>query len=486
MRRRHSAAPVRQRPERFLVAPASGSKSGLWGVSLIAAALICFAVTGPFPRAITSLLPVLKESFDLAMSAIPVLGSRNFVLARSIAPLPEAPIEASAVPDAQTVELRVHPGDTLIELLSRVGATLADAHAAAHALESVFHPREIRPGLKVQVTLHPLDSAGSVVLQSVAFRPSVERDVEVFRTNVDGDERFMAHALDRTLHRESTLSSGTIDDSLFNAGAQAGVPHDLLLETIKVLSYEVDFQRDIRTGDQFELLYDTYHDDDGEMAKSGEIDFAKLTLSGKAMSFYRFTPKSGRTDLFSADGKSIRRALLQTPVDATRISSGFGMRMHPILGYSTLHRGVDFAAAAGSPVQAAGDGVVVAAGPFGSYGNYVRIRHDSSYSTAYAHLQRLARGVHVNSRVHQGEIIGYVGATGRATGPHLHYEVLKNDVQLNPRGLRLPSGETLAGDDLKRFKARQQEIDTARAGQQSDSLVAGVKTESGSDAVQTL
>jgi murein DD-endopeptidase MepM/ murein hydrolase activator NlpD len=273
---------------------------------------------------------------------------------------------------------------------------------------------------------------------------------------------------------------------LFNAGVQAGVPHDLLLETIKVLSFEVDFQRDIRAGDQFELFYDIYRDDDGEMAKSGAIDFAKLTLSGKAMSFYRFTPKSGVADLFSADGKSIRRALLQTPVDATRISSGFGMRRHPILGYSTLHRGVDFAAASGSPVQAAGDGVVVAAGPFGSYGNYVRIKHDSSYSTAYAHLQRFARGVRVKSRVHQGEIIGYVGATGRATGPHLHYEVLKNDVQLNPRGLRLPSGETLSGDDMKRFKAQQQDIDALRAGQEPDSLVAGVKAESGGDAVQSL
>jgi murein DD-endopeptidase MepM/ murein hydrolase activator NlpD len=337
-----------------------------------------------------------------------VLGSRNFVLARSVSPIPELPITVSEVA-AQTVELRVHPGDTLIALLSRVGATLADAHAAAEALETVFHPREIRPGLKVQVTLHPQDEAGSVVLQSVAFRPSVERDVEVVRTTVDGDDRFMAHTLDRTLHQERTLSSGTIDDSLFNAGAQAGVPHDLLLETIKVLSYEVDFQRDIRAGDQFELLYDTYRDDDGEMAKSGAIDFAKLTLSGKEMSFYRFTPKSGVADLFSADGKSIRRALLPTPVDATRISSGFGMRIRS--GYNASRRrlrGCRSLVNAARQCRRCG---------FGSYGNYVRIG-DSSY----ARLMHTAtvRAWCTGPQSRPSGDISYVGATDCATGPHLH------------------------------------------------------------------
>lgn len=484
MTRRHPEAPIRRRRERFLVAQQKGSRSALWGVALGIVALTGFAVTGPFPKAVEALIPAIKENFNLAL-AFPVLGSRNFVLARSVAPILEVPIETSVAAAVETVELHVHSGDTLIELLSRVGATLDDAHAAARALEAVFHPRALRPGLKLEVTLHP-QAPGSVVLQSVTFRPSVERDVEVFRTTVDGDERFMAHALDRTLHRESTLSSGSIDDSLFNAAAQAGVPHDLLIQTIRVLSYEVDFQRDIRTGDQFELLYDIYRDDDGELAKAGDIDFAKLTLSGKEMSFYRFTPRSGVTDLFSSDGKSIRRALLQTPVDATRISSSFGMRKHPILGYSTLHRGIDFAAAAGSPVQAAGDGVIVAAGPKGTYGNYVRIRHDGTFSTAYAHLQRFGRNVRVNARVKQGDVIGYVGATGRATGPHLHYEVIKDNTQVNPRGLRLPAGETLAGDDLKRFKERQREIDDLRASEQPDTLLAGVKRDVGGTAAQTL
>jgi murein DD-endopeptidase MepM/ murein hydrolase activator NlpD len=459
---------------RYLVAREPVSASAWWGITLSSLVLICFAVTGPFPRTVTALLPVLKENFELALSAIPVLGSRNFVLARSIAPIADLPIATSVATATQTVELRVHSGDTLIALLSSVGATLADAHAAARALEPVFHPREIRPGWKLQVTLNPQESPGQVALQSVAFRPSVERDVEVFRTSVDGDARFMAHTLDRNLHRESKLSSGTIEDSLFNAGADAGVPHDLLLATIRTLSFDVDFQRDIRAGDQFELFYDTFRDDDGVVAKSGEVNFAKLILSGKELRYYRFTPSSGVTDLFSAEGKSIRKALLQTPVDATRISSNFGMRRHPILGYSTLHRGVDFAAAAGTPIQAAGNGTIVSAGPLGSYGNYVRIRHDANYSTAYAHLKKFAGGIRKNVRVRQGDIIGYVGATGRATGPHLHYEVLRDNRQVNPRGLRLPSGEALAGDDLKRFKAHQLEIDDQRTGHQPPSLLASV------------
>jgi murein DD-endopeptidase MepM/ murein hydrolase activator NlpD len=356
------------------------------------------------------------------------------------------------------IELRVRSGDTLIALLGRCGVAMTDAYAAVQALRAVFSPRDVRPGWTLSLQLQPQEPPLLPSLHSVAFRPSVDREIQLNRR--DGD--FLATTIERPLKRVASLSSGVIDNGLFNAASAAGVPNDLLVQAIDLFSFDVDFQRDIRMGDQYELFYDTLTDEDGNYARSGELMFAKLVLSGKEMRYYRFTPRSGISDLFSPDGHSIRKALLQTPVDATRISSTYGMRLHPILGYTTMHRGVDFAAPEGTPVRAAGDGTVVVAGDGGSYGNYVRIEHNARYSTAYAHLTRFARGVTKGAHVKQGQVIAYVGATGRATGPHLHYEVLVGGHQVNPRGVRLPAGETLTGEDLRAFTARLQQIEALR------------------------
>jgi len=378
-------------------------------------------------------------------------------------------------------ELTVESGDTLIALLAQVGIVMSDAYAALRALEPVFRARDVKPGWTLHVAVQPQDPPRLAALQAIAFQPSVEREVKVSRRDNDDRDPFLAVTIPHQLHRISNLSSGTIDNGLFNAGTAAGVPHEVLVEAIALFSFEVDFQRDIRAGDQFELFYDTYNDDKGEYGKAGDLYYAKLVLRGKAMQYYRFTPHSGVTDLFSPDGRSIRKALLQTPVDATRISSSFGMRRHPILGYTRMHRGVDFAAPAGTPVRAAGDGVVQVAGNGGSYGNYIRIQHTPKYSTAYAHLTSFARGVSKGARVRQGEVIAYVGATGRATGPHLHYEVLVGGQQVNPRGVRLPAGEALAGDDLRAFKLRLQEVEAMRASQQLNGATVASSRSGGCD-----
>ncbi len=361
-------------------------------------------------------------------------------------------------------EFTVESGDTLIGLLARTGVVMSDAYAAVSALDGVFRARDVRPGWTLRVTLLPQDPPLLATLQSVSFQPSVERDVEISREADDGG--FVAVTIPHPLHRVASLSSGTIDNGLFNTAMANGVPRDVLVEAIALFSFDVDFQRDLRVGDTFELFYDTLNNEQGEVARTGELYYAQLVLRGKERRYYRFTPHSGISDMFSPDGRSIRKALLQTPVDATRISSNFGMRRHPILGYSKMHRGVDFAAPAGTPVRAAGEGVVVAAGAAGSYGNYVRIRHNAKYGTAYAHLNGFASGIRKGAHVHQGQVIAYVGSTGRATGPHLHYEVLVDGAQVNPRGVRLPSGEQLAGEDLRAFKARQQQIDAMRASHQ--------------------
>jgi murein DD-endopeptidase MepM/ murein hydrolase activator NlpD len=203
-------------------------------------------------------------------------------------------------------------------------------------------------------------------------------------------------------------------------------------------------------------MFETMATDDGYIAKTGDILFARLTLSGREIPLYRYEMADGGVDYFGPNGESTKKTLMRTPINGARLSSGFGMRRHPVLGYSKMHRGIDFAAPTGTPIYAAGDGVVERAGRFSSYGNYIKIRHRSDLHTAYAHLSKMR--VRAGERVRQGQIIGYVGTTGRSTGPHLHYEVLVNRKHVNPRAVNLPVGQALAGRDLKRFKGHVQEV----------------------------
>ena len=207
------------------------------------------------------------------------------------------------------------------------------------------------------------------------------------------------------------------------------------------------------------MFFERLHDDLGRPVKEGNLLYANLTLSGTALRLYRYEDADGIIDYYNEHGHSVRKALLRTPVDGARLSSGFGMRRHPILGYSRMHQGIDFAAPSGTPIKAAGDGVIEVAGRDGGYGNYVRIRHNSEHKTAYGHLSRFASGIRPGVRVRQGQTIGYVGSTGQSTGPHLHYEVMVNNAQVNPMSLRLPTGKVLAGLDLAVFLELRQRVD---------------------------
>jgi murein DD-endopeptidase MepM/ murein hydrolase activator NlpD len=231
----------------------------------------------------------------------------------------------------------------------------------------------------------------------------------------------------------------------------AKLPPQILAAFIRNYSYNVDFQRDIQPGDKFQVLYQLTVNDRGEMVRPGNILVASLDVDGAAQKIYLSQTSDGGLDYFSPDGRSIRKILLRTPVDGAKITSGFGMRMHPILGYTKMHKGVDFGAPAGTPVYAAGDGMIEKMGWYGGYGKYVRIRHSSEMGTAYAHLSRFNPELHEGSRVRQGEVIAYTGATGEATGPHLHYEVLKNGTQVNPLTVTGPLGNVLAGRELVAF-----------------------------------
>jgi murein DD-endopeptidase MepM/ murein hydrolase activator NlpD len=378
-------------------------------------------------------------------------------------------VERKSAPTIIARNVVVSRGDTLMKLLVDAGVDRQEAHAAITSLRDVFRPRDIRPGLKIQLAFAASnDPEASDSLVSMLFKPNVEQDIAVTR---DTESGFVSRAIDHPLERALNSASGTIESSLSLAGQEAEVPANILITAIRAFSYDVDFQREIQKGDSFEFFYETYHDRDGNLAKSGKVLYAALTLSGKRREFYNYELSDGTSDYFAPNGESVRKALMRTPVDGARLSSGFGMRKHPVLGYSKMHRGVDFAAPRGTPVYAAGRGVIELAGRNGGYGKYIRIRHNSNYKTAYAHLHRIAKGIRKGKRVNQGQVIGYVGSTGRSTGPHLHYEMIFNGKQLNPRKVKMPKGEKLKGKELERFQQAQAEIDRLRAAQEGLYLV---------------
>ena len=258
---------------------------------------------------------------------------------------------------------------------------------------------------------------------------------------------------------ELRRAKGAIDSSLYEAASGQSVPAKTLAQLIRVFSYDVDFQRDIREGDQFEILYEPYTDDYGKVIDTGEILYSSLKLSGTRLNIFRFTLSDGTTeDYFDDEGRSIRKALMRTPIDGARLTSNFGNRKHPTLGYTKMHRGVDFGAPRGTPIFAAGDGVIDKIGVNGAYGNYIRLRHGTIYHTAYAHLDKFKKTLYLGRRVKQGEVIGFVGSSGRSTGPHLHYEVLKYGKQVNPLGVKLPSGLALKGFELTNFQLERSRI----------------------------
>jgi len=353
--------------------------------------------------------------------------------------------------------LRAGAGDTLTGMLVKAGIDRDEAHAATAALKGYYDPRRIKPGSEVVVAIAPEDGgAGPGRLHGLLLAPSFDVRVSVAR-NRDGGYQTTRETLE--LERSLARATATINQSLFVAGTRAGVPAPVLAELIRAYSWDVDFQRDIRKGDSLEVLFERTHDAGGAVVNNGRIQYAALTLSGRRHAIYTYTARDGATGYYNEKGLSARKALMRTPIDGARLSSGFGKRRHPILGYNKMHRGLDFAAPRGTPIYAAGDGTVQYAGLNGAYGKYVRIRHNSRFSTAYAHLRRIAKSARTGRRVSQGQIIGYVGTTGRSTGPHLHYEILRAGRRVNPLRVRMPSGRKLTGAELALFQTARAEMD---------------------------
>jgi murein DD-endopeptidase MepM/ murein hydrolase activator NlpD len=434
-------------------------------------------------------LPPLAAAAPEASDALPATQSVASVEAESslfsnpfaaleevVDPAPSAPFTFEAAYTYVTEDIRrtvsetvsVGRGDTLMALLTDAGALRLDAYNAIAAMKPLYDPRKLRAGQELELSFDELvrdndEGEAEIIrlLTAVTMKTDVDREVAV-RRSADGE--YSGLELIAELETGNVRARGTINSSLFLAAADAGVPAAITVEMIRMYSYDIDFQREIRQGDTFEVLFTRDYDENGDAVREGDVLYASMNVRGRERRLWRHEPGDGENwDYFDEEGRSMRKFLMKTPIDGARISSNFGNRRHPILGYTRLHAGTDFAAPSGTPIYAAGNGTIEMAQRNGSFGNYVRIRHANGYQTAYAHMRGYGRGIRKGVRVTQGQVIGYVGTTGRSTGPHLHYEVIHNGNKVNPQRIRVPTGRTLTGDTLQGFQEARAAIDTLMA-----------------------
>jgi murein DD-endopeptidase MepM/ murein hydrolase activator NlpD len=315
----------------------------------------------------------------------------------------------------------------------------------------------IYAGTEIQIVTKKEKGINKIV--SLFYPIDAITSVEIRRNK----EEFNISKIILKLKKKEIVLSNTIKNNLYSSAVEAGIEPNIIVEFANIFGFEVDFQRDIRTGDTFEIYYEQYIDDNNVVRNTGKIIYASMFVNNKELSLYNFV-YNNKEGYYDVDGKSVIKTLMKTPINGARLSSSFGMRKHPILGYNKLHQGTDFAARTGTPIMASGSGIILRSQKYKGYGNYVSIRHNSTYVTAYGHMSKFGKGIRKGVRVNQGRIIGYVGSTGMSTGPHLHYEVLKNGKRINSQKLKLPSGKILNNKARNKFEVDRIKIDVKLAG----------------------
>ncbi len=328
---------------------------------------------------------------------------------------------------------------------------------------------EIKSKLSKKINLNKLNTSHKIeftidqstnLIKEFIFQISNTEKIYLTR-NYETDE-FNQKILVTKLNKSIVYKENVILQSLYKSAVNEEIPINTIIEFARIYGFQVDFQRDIRKKDSFQIMYEVFINDDGKLIQTGEILYANLKLSGQSFPLYYFD-KTGSEGHFDKNGKSVQKALMKTPINGARLSSSFGMRKHPIDGFNKMHRGTDFAAPMGTPIMASGNGIVKKAGWCGGGGNCIVIKHNSTYQTVYAHMSKFASGMRSGVRVKQGQIIGFVGSTGKSTGPHLHYEVIMNGKRINSQTLKLPSGKILKGEDRKLFETKKIKLDVLKS-----------------------
>ena len=297
----------------------------------------------------------------------------------------------------------------------------------------------------------------------IEFRIQTDKKNELWFYRPLGKIEFMTKKVTKNFTKNIVYKETVITTSLYESAINLGIKPNVIIEFARLYGFQVDFQRDVWKNDNFQIIYEEFIDSSGKIIDTGDIIFANLKLQNNDLQLYRYEYKKNKVDYFDENGKSVRKTLMKTPINGARLSSSFGKRKHPILGYNKMHLGTDFAAPKGTPIMASGDGVITRAQWCGGGGNCVKIKHNSMYQTVYAHLSKFGNGIKKGVRVKQGQIIGYVGSTGLSTGPHLHYEVIRNGKKINSQKLKLPSGIILKGQERKNFEVSKIKIDVLKS-----------------------
>ena len=348
-----------------------------------------------------------------------------------------------------TLSLRKNEG--INPLLRRAGFNARQAYQAILEIENKINLNKLPIGLEVKI-LNPEDS------NTGAFSFKLNNKFNLYAI-LDKNLNWTSFKAIRPVKQETLLISGKIKSNLYLSAQEVDLPEDTLMEFVQLMGYSVDFQRQIQEGDTFKILFNQSFDVlDKKRIGLDKISYAELNVSGEPFKFFRYQSNEGNFGYYDSDGQSARKALMRTPINGARLSSGFGMRKHPIKGFSAMHKGVDFGAPSGTPIFAAGDGVLEKVGWVNGYGRYILIRHNSTYKTAYAHMRGWAKGIRRGARVYQGQVIGYVGSSGNSTGPHLHYEILINGQQTNPLNVKMPSGKPINKNEMHEFLSKTRHI----------------------------
>jgi murein DD-endopeptidase MepM/ murein hydrolase activator NlpD len=346
----------------------------------------------------------------------------------------------------KNIDHKISAGETFNKILNNYLIPNDEIIEIKKSLDSDYNLNNLKTNFDIKFTI---DQSNNKKITYFLFPISRTKKIQLTR-NFDTN-LFEKKIIITNLNKRIIFKEGKIIQSLYKTAIDLNVQPNIIIEFARIYGFQVDFQRDIRKNDNFQIMYEIFEDDDGKIFETGDVIFADLKLSGVNNTLYHFD-KKGSEGHYDENGKSVEKALMKTPINGARLSSSFGMRKHPIDGFNKMHRGTDFAAPMGTPIMASGNGIITRARWCGGGGNCIKIKHNSTYETIYAHMKNFARGIKEGIRVKQGQIIGYVGSTGKSTGPHLHYEVVKNGKKINSQKLKLPSGKALKGKERKLFE----------------------------------
>ncbi len=346
------------------------------------------------------------------------------------------------------INYKIKSGDSVEKILKKVNIKSSEIQTIVNEYKKYSKNNKLLPGNEIDIIIKKSISNKDNLVEKFSIPITKSTTVEIIKDEMGN---IQSQKIITQLYKKQVLAENVIKNSLYKSAIDAKINSSTIIEFARIFGFEIDFQRDIRKNDYFQIVYDKFFDENGSFVKSGSIYYAHMSVNGREITLYRFGNDKNYS-YFDINGKSVEKALMKSPINGARLSSPFGMRKHPILGFNKKHNGTDFAAPSGTPIMASGSGTIVAAKWCGGGGNCIKIKHNSTYTTVYAHMKNFAKGMKAGKKVRQGEIIGYVGSTGMSTGPHLHYEVRLNGKSVNSQTLKLPSGKILKGEERQNFE----------------------------------